>query len=119
LGSHAAELAKIATARLLDDGFEPIVSLTVLTDRTISCVVSISYDRNLPGEDEKALRCHDRLLRELNQAGYFPYRLGLQSMSQMETTSGYSSLLRMLKETMDPNRILAPGRYEAFGEGEG
>lgn len=111
-GQHAAAIAEIARRLLLQDGFEPMLSLTLLTERTIGCVISISYDRDVPGEDEKALRCHQRLLAELNGNGYFPYRLGIQSMDQMQGESGYNAILRKLKDALDPNGVISPGRYE-------
>src|SRR6185369_9833466 len=61
-GSHALAVSQIASRVLLAHGFEPMITLTLLTERTIGCVISINYDREVPGEDEKALRCHDHLL---------------------------------------------------------
>ena len=112
-GIHAVAIAKIAYRVLPAHGFEPMISLTLLTERTIGCVISISYDRDLAGEDEKALLCYQQLLRELNADGYFPYRLGIQSMDQMHGASGYNTVLRRLKQALDPNGIISPGRYDA------
>ena len=111
-GADAAIISDVTARILLKHGFEPMISLTLLTERTIGCVIAITYDRDVAGEDEKALACHEQLLRELNERGYFPYRLGIQSMDQMHGVSGYNSLLGTLKDTLDPNGILAPGRYE-------
>lgn len=111
-GAHARVISDIASRILLDCGFEPMISLTLLTERTIGCVISISYDREVAGEDGKAMNCHQQLIDELNSMGYFPYRLGIQSMDQMSGDSGYNRLLRVIKASVDPNRILAPGRYE-------
>jgi 4-cresol dehydrogenase (hydroxylating) len=115
-GTDAATISGIAARILLEFGFEPMISLTLLTERTLGCVISITYDRDVAGEDEKALACHEHLLRELNEKGYFPYRLGIQSMDQMQGKmqgmTGYNTLLRTLKDALDPNGILAPGRYE-------
>jgi 4-cresol dehydrogenase (hydroxylating) len=114
-GIHATAISRLAVRILLEHGFEPMISLTLLTERTIGCVISISYDRDVAGEDENALSCHQRLIEELNREGYFPYRLGIQSMDQMQGDSGYNSLLRTLKDSLDPNGILSPGRYEPSG----
>ena len=111
-GEHALAISGIAHRILLAHGFEPLISITLLTERAIGCVISITYDRDLPGEDARAMTCHQELLRELNEQGYVPYRLGVQSMDQMQGTSGYNHLLRALKAQMDPNGILSPGRYE-------
>ncbi|HYI97229.1 MAG TPA: hypothetical protein VEX68_27060, partial [Bryobacteraceae bacterium] len=111
-GEHALAISGIAHRILLAHGFEPLISITLLTERTIGCVISITYDRDLPGEDERAMTCHQELLKELNEQGYVPYRLGVQSMDQMQGSNGYNQLLRALKAQMDPNGILSPGRYE-------
>lgn len=111
-GADAAAIAETSTRILLKHGFEPMISLTLLTERTIGCVIAITYDREVPGEDDKAMACHQQLLKELNDQGYFPYRLGIQSMDQMQGENGYNSLLRILKNALDPNGILSPGRYQ-------
>jgi 4-cresol dehydrogenase (hydroxylating) len=72
----------------------------------------ITYDREVAGEDEKALRCHDEMLEALIWRGYIPYRLGIRSVGLLpEPEDDYGELLRTLKKILDPNNILAPGRY--------
>lgn len=114
-GRHAAAISALAARVLPAHGFEPMISITLLTERAIGCVISLCYDRDVPGEDERAAACHRQLLAELNAAGYVPYRLGLDSMGQMGSGAGDGSanLLRALKDALDPNGILAPGRYQA------
>jgi 4-cresol dehydrogenase (hydroxylating) len=71
------------------------------------------YDRDLPGEDQRAAACHDRVLRELLDAGFPPYRLGVQSMESIPHAEGaYEALMRTLKGAVDPHDILSPGRYD-------
>ncbi|MGH9630604.1 MAG: hypothetical protein ACRD7E_20015, partial [Bryobacteraceae bacterium] len=55
---------------------------------------------------------YQQLRRVLAQEGYPAYRLGIQSMSDMNAHSGYTELLRALKKTLDPQHVLAPGRYQ-------
>jgi 4-cresol dehydrogenase (hydroxylating) len=111
-GEDAVRVAEIATRVVLDCGFEPAISLTLLTERTIDSVISITWDRDVPGEDERARQCHDELLRRLTGSGYYPYRLGVQSMGLMRHPNSYNRLLERLREAIDPRHILAPGRYE-------
>ncbi|MGA3028414.1 MAG: FAD-binding oxidoreductase [Bryobacteraceae bacterium] len=111
-GEDAVRGSQIAIRTVLDYGFEPAISLTLLTERTIDSVISISYDRELPGEDQRARQCHDELLRRLTASGYYPYRLGVQSMWLMRQPSSYNDFLARLREAIDPGHILAPGRYE-------
>ena len=83
-----------------------------ITERTLACVITIAFDRDCPGEDAKALTCYRDLLGRLTEAGYYSYRLGIQSMTEMSCENGYNRFLRLLKDCVDPENILSPGRYE-------
>jgi 4-cresol dehydrogenase (hydroxylating) len=111
-GDHAQKVATLAIDLLLKYEFEPMLSLTLVDDRAISCVVSISYDREKVGEDARARACHGELLDAIVKAGYPPYRLGVQSMNKLAQPEGLRNLLNAVKQSSDPNRILAPGRYD-------
>jgi 4-cresol dehydrogenase (hydroxylating) len=110
-GSHARRLTSLATSIVLDHGFEPAISLTMITDRTLACIISIGYDRHLRGEDQRAEACYQALLGALADQGYYSYRLSVQAMSKMESASAYDAFLSALKRSIDPNGVLAPGRY--------
>lgn len=111
-GSHAAAIWAITQPIFEAYGFEPMISITLLTERALSAVITIAYDRSIPGEDEKAMRCHDELLKKLTDDGYFPYRLGIQSMDKLpKPEESAIRLLKALKAALDPNDILSPGRY--------
>ncbi len=76
------------------------------------------YDRDVPGEDARALACHDRLIHGLIDRGYLPYRLGIQSMDALPPAVDHTDqFLGRLKSAIDPNGILAPGRYVLAGTG--
>ncbi len=109
-GHHARRLTALASDILLDHGFEPMISLTMITERSLACVVSIAFDRELPGEDGRALACYHDLIERLASEGYYSYRLGLPAMAK-EQPGAYSDLLRDMKKMLDPAGILAPGRY--------
>lgn len=112
-GAHAARISALASEVLLPAGFEPAISMTVLTDRTLSCIISLAWDRDVPGEDERAMAAYRQLLSRLAASGYHSYRLGVGSMDAMGAGGPYQDLLQSLKESLDPNGILAPGRYVA------
>jgi 4-cresol dehydrogenase (hydroxylating) len=110
-GGHAQRLATVSIETLLKHGFEPLLSMTLVTERALTCVVAICYDRDLPGEDAKARACYHELLDVLRANGYYSYRLGIQANGEMPQSDTYASVLRALKDAFDPNGILAPGRY--------
>ncbi|WP_197911894.1 FAD-binding oxidoreductase [Kineobactrum salinum] len=111
-GAHVAAIWDIVKHTMLSHGYEPAVSITLLTERTVDCVVNVSYDRDIPGEDERAMACHDDMLQQLCAAGYYPYRLGIQTVGKMPPrTAAYQKFFQGLRRELDPNGILAPGRY--------
>jgi 4-cresol dehydrogenase (hydroxylating) len=110
-GRHAKLITTLASEIMLRHGFEPMISLTVLTDRTLSCILSLGYDRDVPGEDDRAMTCYRELLDRLALQGYYSYRLSVGAMSSMGEPGTYHKVLESLKRTLDPNGILAPGRY--------
>lgn len=112
-GLHAARLTTLSSQLLLRHGFEPAISLTMITDRTLACIISIAYDREVPGEDAKVLTCYHELLQMLAQEGYPSYRLSIGAMNAVPEQPSYSGVLQTLKSALDPNGILAPGRYIA------
>jgi len=111
-GEHVARMVHLARELLLGYGFEPGISLTLITERSVCCVVSISYDRDEAGQDEQAMSCYKHLLAVLTEHGYYSYRLGIQAMSEVSGNDGYGDLLRTIKNAVDPNGVLAPGRYQ-------
>ena len=110
-GSHAERLAGIVERNLLAHDFEPMISITLLTERSIACVVSITYDREKSGEDEKAMDCYLALQAELAREGYYSYRLATPALPAPSSDSAYTELLRSIRAALDPNDVLAPGRY--------
>ena len=108
-GQHAQSLAEIASRILLRHGFEPMLSVTLITERALICVISLTYDREIAGEDDRARACYDELQLTLDRAGYQPYRLGVQSMKLAGGSGAYARLLDTIRNSVDPGGILAPG----------
>ena len=74
---------------------------------------SIVYDREVPEEDEQAMACHDKMFEAMLAQGYFPYRLGIQSMNSLPVSNnGHDTLVAQIKNLVDPENILSPGRYK-------
>jgi 4-cresol dehydrogenase (hydroxylating) len=111
-GEQTLELTRLASTVLLRHGFEPAISLTMIADRSLACVISIAYDRSLPGEDRKAAACYDDLLDQLRANGFHSYRLTVRSMEHVKSNAAYDRFVSSLKNAVDPNGILSPGRYD-------
>jgi 4-cresol dehydrogenase (hydroxylating) flavoprotein subunit len=110
-GAAASHLTALISEHVLAHGFEPAISLTMISGRALACIISLAYDRDIPGEDERAMACYRHLLRILAQCGYYSYRLPVGMMSAMSEPGAYTNLLDGIKHALDPSGILAPGRY--------
>jgi 4-cresol dehydrogenase (hydroxylating) len=111
-GRHLRAAFEIIEETAFAHGFEPSIGSRCSRERTIDLVVGLMYDRDLAGEDERAMACHDRMLERLVAAGYLPERLGIQSMGALPPAIDDSpQFLARLRSALDPNGILAPGRY--------
>jgi len=112
-GSEVLNIIKILESTFNYYQFEPHITLHCRTGRSINVVIGIMYDRDVEGEDRSAMECHDKMLHILLQGGYFPYRLGIHSMNSLPPAQDdYGKLISALKRGLDPNNILAPGRYD-------
>jgi 4-cresol dehydrogenase (hydroxylating) len=111
-GQHVKRMVEIINAIQIKYSYEPGLSITLLTERTLDCVVSLVYDRDIQGEDLKALACHDEMFETLTNEGYFPYRLSSHAHKAFsKIDSSLSPVLRSLKQHMDPESTLSPQKY--------
>lgn len=114
LDGRAVERAATAAAEtLLSWRFDPILALVPLSHRAVEMLCAIVYDRDQPGADARAAGCHDALLERMCALGYYPYRLNHLSMKALPAgRDDFELLVRKLKTALDPQDILAPGRYD-------
>jgi 4-cresol dehydrogenase (hydroxylating) len=112
-GADAGRAREIIERVIQEAGFEPNIGFNALHPRALDGFVAIAYDRDIVGEDARAMRCHDALMAELISAGYLPSRLGIQSMNALPAPADdFGKLMQRIKQAMDPADILAPGRYD-------
>lgn len=111
-GNHVKRMSEIINDIQLKFGYEPGLSITLLTERTLDCVVSLVYDRDIEGEDVKALACHDELFEALTNEGYFPYRLSSHAHDAYEQIdSSLIPQMKKIKTVLDASNILSPNKY--------
>jgi 4-cresol dehydrogenase (hydroxylating) flavoprotein subunit len=111
-GEDVTHVTSLGTAVALKHGFEPMISTSLINERMTISTIALTYDREQQGEDSRAQACYQALSEELFKRGYPPYRLNVNSMDLASLPGAYSDMLRAVKDALDPNRILAPGRYE-------
>jgi 4-cresol dehydrogenase (hydroxylating) len=55
-------------------GFDPLITLTSVTDRAVCCVTSINFDKECESESQRALVCAEALNGQLQSRGLHRYR---------------------------------------------
>lgn len=90
---------------------EPLITFTSLSDRCFDSTVPILFDRNDPDAVQRAHACYDELFDKGRELGFMPYRLGINSMPKLNQYQAVPDVLKKIKTTIDPNQIIAPGRY--------
>lgn len=97
---------------------EPLVTLTSLSPRVFDSTVPILFDRDDPEESARADACYRALFEQGRQEGYLPYRMGAQYMDLVTgADTPFWRLVGKIKAAVDPDGILAPGRYSPIGHG--
>ncbi len=113
-GQHAVQANETVERIVTDHGFEPLVAWVIQHERVAYFIVLLIYDRDVPGEDARAMACHDAVLAACVKEGWIPWRLGIHSMNKLPVGRDDSdAVLADLERWLDPHGILAPGRYGA------
>tara|TARA_R110000868_G_scaffold22420_2_gene92016 strand:- start:36009 stop:37631 length:1623 start_codon:yes stop_codon:yes gene_type:complete len=93
-------------------GVNPLITLTTVNDRCFDSTVPLLFDRGDAKATARANDCYRALYEAGQKQGFLPYRLNIDAMSTLNTSgSTFSRLASQLKAAVDPNFILAPGRY--------
>lgn len=91
--------------------FEPLITLTSLSERLFDSTVPILFEIEQPGRKEAAHACYDELYNNGKAMGLVPYRYGTSQMQRLTSKGDFWSLVQKLKASIDPKDIIAPGRY--------
>jgi 4-cresol dehydrogenase (hydroxylating) flavoprotein subunit len=88
------------------------MTLQLLNGRVLVAAMRLNYDRKQKEIAVAAEACYHSVLQKCLDAGYPPYRVGNAGMAHLkEHPSGFDSALARIKSSLDPQGILAPGRY--------
>jgi 4-cresol dehydrogenase (hydroxylating) len=112
-GTHLARLGELVETASFRHNLEPQYMFWSPNQWSLKSFIVIAYDRDVEGEDQRAFNCYKTLYSELYKAGFSPNRLGIQSMETVAPDQqGYIDFIERIKKLVDPNDILAPGRYD-------
>jgi 4-cresol dehydrogenase (hydroxylating) len=85
--------------------------MLLVTANDIIAIQKVEWTLADEEEEVRAWQLYEALSQTLREAGFLPYRLGVQSQAKVSYAEEQQRLLRSLKEAFDPNGVIAPGRY--------
>lgn len=101
-------------------GFDLFVTFSMINERALGGVITVAYDKDDPDEVARARQCYRTVFDMVMAAGYIPYRVGNQSMADLDPNSDvYWKTVAQIKAALDPDGIIAPGRYQPGRAGSG
>ncbi|MEM6483428.1 MAG: FAD-binding oxidoreductase [Pseudomonadota bacterium] len=93
---------------------EPLITLTSLSEVCFDSTVPILFNPQEEGAAEAAHACFSELLTEGRKLGFTPYRSPISAMDRVvDLDQRCWQLAQQIKDSIDPDRLLAPGRYSA------
>ena len=113
-GADIVEASRIAEEVVISHGFEPTISCHSIRERVLTLLMTVAYDRDVEGEDERAQVMHNDLAERWLDHGWCPFRLGLHSAHLFERTDpSYRRTVAAITDALDPTGVIAPGRYRS------
>lgn len=92
--------------------FEPILTLTSVSDRCFDSTLPILFNRSDPAAEYQAHEFWLALFEEGRLHGFVPYRFGANTMaSYLAIDSAALRLAKCIQTGLDPGFNIAPGRY--------
>jgi len=92
--------------------FDLFATFSMINERALGGVLTIAFDREDAAETARAHACYGELFDAMMSAGYIPYRVGQQSMGSLDNGDDcYWRTVARIKQALDPQHIIAPGRY--------
>ena len=112
-GEDAERLMKIVFPIFDKYGFDPLITITLITERAMVSVITISYDKSNERETQMAASCYKEFFNLIMMEGYIPYRTNIRSMKSLAKNSDtFWDVTKELKQVFDPNDIVSSGRYQ-------
>jgi 4-cresol dehydrogenase (hydroxylating) len=97
--------------------FDFYMAMLLLNPRAVICLMAIIYDKDDANETAQAEQLYSELLTDMRARQYQQYRAGLPAWERIfEAAPEILDLNNKIKTALDPNNVLAPGRYGIDGE---
>jgi 4-cresol dehydrogenase (hydroxylating) len=111
-GKFVAETIRELQHIAAGEGHELFMTINIETATSLVAVINLLFDRKNSAEAAAAHRCADAMLRHIRGKGLEVYRARADMMGALvQDDPEYWATVRALKQELDPDNIIAPGRY--------
>ena len=111
-GRHVEAVLAICRPLFERYGFDFYAALLTQNPRSMIVLMAIFFVKQSAEETAKARELYEALGRATGAAGYQPYRVSVTGMGEVAGLApDFAALARTLKHALDPNDVLAPGKY--------
>jgi 4-cresol dehydrogenase (hydroxylating) len=115
-GRDVSEVLGLVVPLYRKYGFDLSAALMVANPRTVIALMSIFYDKEDADETARAAALYYEMGEVTQAAGYQQYRTSTMFMDRIfRPAPTFQNLCARIKEALDPNDILAPGKYGIGG----
>lgn len=112
-GADLLELHRMVEPVFKEYRFDLFVTFSMINERSLGGVITVAYDKDDEEEVARAKACYKAVFDLVMASGYIPYRVGNQSMAQLDPNSDvFWSTVKQIKAALDPDGLISPGRYE-------
>jgi len=111
-GQTVAEVVADTRDTFARHGFDAAITVNLMGTKAMEGVVSLAFDRRDEIKTKAAHACIQEMEARYMEQGYPPYRVGINSMHHVVSEADpFWRTVREIKKVLDPNGIIAPGRY--------
>lgn len=111
-GHFVADVVAGMTAIAAECGHQLFVTINIETENSLVAVANLLFDRAVASEVARAQDCAERLHAYIRERRLEVYRARADMMpAVVDASSPYWQAVAALKQAVDPDGVIAPGRY--------
>jgi 4-cresol dehydrogenase (hydroxylating) len=111
-GKYASDLLQLCEPVFHQHGFDLSLAFLMINARSVLALIEIFFDKRNPDEEQRALALYDEITETTMRAGFQQYRTSVAYSDRiMRPAVGLQKTLDALRAAIDPDNLIAPGRY--------